>query len=438
MEQRLLRSAWLGVFASIVAVPALLWFATAPRAPMWQSLSVLTGLLALSAMVCAAILPSRIRSLNRALGIESVVEAHRLTGVVAAGLVLAHLACVVAENPANVALLDVRVAPDRARAAVGATVALVALVVLAVLRRRVQLSYELWRVSHLGLAIAVLVGTALHIVLLNQLVRDPAVGALLALLAAVLVVVFGHRWAWRSLYDAAGEFVVQEVRRENATVSTLVLAPRTRDGGGFAFAPGQFAWLRLDRSPTAEEHPFTIASSAHRDTTEFTIRHAGDFTRAIRHLAPGSPVWVDAPHGAFTNDHGRCSGFVLVAGGVGVTPMMSMVRTAADRGDRRPYRLVVIAATPEDLLFRDELVALRTHLDLEVTAVLRRPHAGWTGPVGGITVGLMAAVVDGVEHPEDVDWFLCGPPGLVDDTLDVLHELSVAPARVHTEQFDFV
>ncbi len=441
MDQRQLRTLWLSVFAAIVTAPALVWIATAPMEPMWSHLSVVTGLLALSSLVCAAVLPSRIRSLNRAFGIEGVIEVHRFLGVVTSVLVLAHLACVVAADPANVALLDVVVADRAPRAAVGATAALVALVVLAVLRRRASLTYELWRWTHLGLAIAVLVLSALHVLWLDQLVLDPIMGPLLTLLVAIVLVVFGYRWAWRTLYDPSTEFVVRDVRRENPTVSTLVLEPRRRRyeaSNCWAFAPGQFAWIRLDRSVMAQEHPFTIASSAHTDTTEFTIRHAGDFTRTIRRLPPGSPVWVDGPHGAFTNDRGECAGFVMIAGGVGVTPMMSMLRTAADRGDRRPYRLAVLAGSPEDLLFRDELADLRRYLDLDVTEVLRRPHQGWFGHTGEIDTGLMSVVLAGIDETADLDYFICGPPGLVTDAMGVLDALAVAPARVHTEQFDFV
>ena len=138
--------------------------------------------------------------------------------------------------------------------------------------------------------------------------------AVLALLAGLLLSVLAHRWVWRSLLDPSTEFVVRDVRRETPTVSTLVLQPRspgTAATSAGAFAPGQFAWLRLERSVTAQEHPFTIASSAHYDgSVEFTIRHAGDFTSGIRRPAPGSKVWVDGPHGAFTSDDSRSAAFV--------------------------------------------------------------------------------------------------------------------------------
>lgn len=450
MTDRYFRTAWLAGLGLIMAGPPLLWLATAPADPLWSRLSVISGLFALSAMVGAAALPSRLRSVNRAFGIEGVIEVHRFLGLGAAVMVLLHLACVVAADPTAVALLDVARAPGRAQAAVGATVALAALVASALLRRHLDLPYELWRWTHIALGAAVVVFSALHVWWLDHAVREASMAAAFTVLALLLVAVAAYRWVWRGLLDPSTEFVVHEVRAESPTVSTVVLGPRPCHPGpghvggrrpataNWAFAPGQFAWLRLARSPAAEEHPFTIASSAHLDRTEFTIRHSGDFTRTLRMLPPGSPVWVDGPHGAFTSDIGICEGFVLIAGGVGITPMMSMLRTAADRADPRPYRLLVVARSPEDLLFRAELGSLRHRLDLEVTEVLRRPLHGWDGHTGDLGVSLLAMVLGTVERPDHLDWFLCGPPGLVDDALAVLDVLDVAPARIRTELFDFV
>jgi len=99
---------------------------------------------------------------------------------------------------------------------------------------------------------------------------------------------------------------------------------------------------------------------------------------------------------------------------------------------------VVVASAPEDLFFREELANLRRYIDLEVTEVLRRPRPDWSGPIGGINSELMALVVGDCGDPQDLDYFICGPPGMVTDAVSVLGELSVPADRVHTEQFDFV
>ncbi|MDN5860295.1 MAG: ferric reductase-like transmembrane domain-containing protein [Pseudonocardia sp.] len=446
-RERWVRGAWVAALGVVIVGPALLWLAVesqwrgaASPVSVWDRLSVITGLFALSALVCATVVPSRIRSLNRAFGIESVIEVHRFLGITAVALTLVHLAAVVALDPANILLLNVATAPGRAVAAVLATVSLVLLVGAAALRKRLRLPYDVWRFTHVGLAALTFVAAVLHVWWLNNTIRHAAMLATLVLLVVAVGGVAAYRWVWRGLLDPTTEFLVREVRFESPTVSTLVLAPRDQEmgTGNWEFAPGQFAWLRLRRSVAAEEHPFTIASSAHLGCTEFTVRHAGDFTRTLRTLPPGSPVWVDGPHGAFTSDIGECGGFVLIAGGVGITPMMSMLRTAADRRDRRPYRMIVVAGAPEDLLFREELGFLRSTLDLEVTEVLRRPRDGWDGHTGGIGVELLAMVLRTVARPDDVDFFVCGPPGIVTDAMNVLDTFDVAPARVHTEFFDFV
>jgi ferredoxin-NADP reductase len=121
---------------------------------------------------------------------------------------------------------------------------------------------------------------------------------------------------------------------------------------------------------------------------------------------------------------------------VGITPMMSMLRTAADRGDQRPHRLIYVARDTGDLLFRDELAMLRSYLDLEVTEVLRRPSAAWTGATGEIDVALLTTVLRTLDVGARNDYFLCGPPSMVSDVHGALTVMGVPDDHIHTEQFD--
>lgn len=443
MRRHLARTLWAAAFFAVLLAPVLLCMRTADGSSVLSELSVGMGILATSVLVCAVVLPSRLRSLTRTFGIEGVLAMHRFIGVLAAALVFAHLALVIAADPGNVSLLDIFNAPARAKAATGATAGLVGLIVLSVLRRKLRHRYEVWRWVHLTLAASVLLLTALHIYWLNHLVRDPVLRGCFVVLAAGVLAVVAYRWMWRPVFGARRQYVVREVRPESPTVSTLVIEPRTdgpRQGRRtLQFAPGQFAWLRLEPSLRAEEHPFTIASSAHVGMwTEFTVRHTGDFTSALRTLPPGSPVWVDGPHGSFSVDLKRTTGLVLIAGGVGITPMMSMLRTLAHRRDRRPHRLVVVARTMDDLLFRAELEQLSERLDLTVVELLRHPPPGWTGATGAVDEALLTSVLPGPFRRNQLDYFICGPPAMVMDVLAELDALEIPHPRIHTEQFDMV
>jgi len=266
----------------------------------------------------------------------------------------------------------------------------------------------------------------------------------LALLALGLLAALAYRWLWRPVVTPGGKHVVREIRPETPTVTTLVLQPRAHARTGrvtptLHFVPGQFAWLRMRPWMTAQDHPFTIASGAHTPTrVEFTIRHRGDFTHALRQLRPGDPVWLDGPHGRFSVDLHPSTGLVMIAGGVGITPMISMLRTLAHRHDQRPHRLLVVARTIDDLLFRGELHQLTTQLDLTIVELLRHPPPDWTGATGDLTDTLLTNLLPDTPHHDQLDYYLCGPPRLITEALTLLHRLNIPRTHIHTERFNLV
>ncbi|HEU0129151.1 MAG TPA: ferric reductase-like transmembrane domain-containing protein, partial [Pseudonocardiaceae bacterium] len=217
MRRQLARILWATAFLVVLLVPLLLGLSTAQPSSLISTLSVGMGLLATSFLVCAVVLPSRLRSLTSTFGIEQVLGIHRFVGLLAAVLVFAHVALVIAADPANVALLDIAAAPGRARAATGATVGLGGLIALAVLRKQLGHRYEVWRWVHLALAGSVLVLTALHIWWLDHLIRDPAMRAWFTVLVLGVLGVLAYRWLWRPMFGTASEYVVREVRPETDT-----------------------------------------------------------------------------------------------------------------------------------------------------------------------------------------------------------------------------
>jgi ferredoxin-NADP reductase len=148
-------------------------------------------------------------------------------------------------------------------------------------------------------------------------------------------------------------------------------------------------------------------------------------------------VWIDGPYGSCSVDllPQPGAGTVMLAAGVGITPMMSMLRTLADRRDRRPLLLVRSAREPGELLFRAELAHLASRLDLTVLEVVRRPPPGWTGAAGDVDLPLLGSVLPHAAHRAGIDYFVCGPPGFVEQVADALVDLGIPDHRLHIEQF---
>jgi ferredoxin-NADP reductase len=127
---------------------------------------------------------------------------------------------------------------------------------------------------------------------------------------------------------------------------------------------------------------------------------------------------------------------VLIAGGVGITPMMSMIRTLADRADKRPVILLYGSRDWESVTFREELDALPQRLNLSVVHVLEKPPAGWTGEKGYINAAVLARHLPPpfANH----EYYICGPDVMMDAIERALSELDVPVSKYHSERYSFV
>jgi predicted ferric reductase len=440
-RRRLAPSVWTLLVAASVAMP--LWvLVDAPdevRGGGWHLASLAASLVAVSLLVLTVVLPSRIRTVTSYLGVERLLRHHRSLALLVVGLVVAHIVFVIVRQDTGLRVLDLRAAPPRVWAGSIAALALLLIVPLATSRRRRRPRYEGWRLVHLVLGNVVLLGAALHVWWLRDLVHYRPTATWLAALALCLAAVTAYRWAWRPWRSSRNRYVVDEVRVESSDAVTVGL--RAVGHSGLPFRPGQFAWLKIGESPYVfEEHPFTIASSAaHPEHKEFTVKALGDFSEILAGLRPGRRVHLDGPHGAFTLDGLKSLGFVFVAGGVGITPILSMLRTLADRTDPRPVVLIVAGRTADDLLHRADHEHLDDRLDLRVVEVLEEPPVNWRGEIGWLTHQVLDVAVPARRVRAHLDYFVCGPGPMVAAVTRILgDDWAIAPRRVHTELFDVV
>ena len=240
----------------------------------------------------------------------------------------------------------------------------------------------------------------------------------------------------KPLFMLRRPYRVSEVRKERGDTRTLVMQP---DGHpGFRFSPGQFGWLTVWGSPfKITAHPFSFSSSAAATDgrVEMSIRNLGDFTSEIDEVPVGRRVYIDGPYGAFTIGN-PADMHVLIAGGVGITPMMSMIRTLADQGDKRPVILLYGSKDWESITFREELEALKARLDLTVIHVLANPPAGWTGERGFITAEVFKRHLP--PPYANHEYFICGPDVMMDAIERALGEMEVPMSKYHSERYSFV
>jgi predicted ferric reductase len=166
-----------------------------------------------------------------------------------------------------------------------------------------------------------------------------------------------------------------------------------------------------------------------------SIRNLGDFTSAIPEVPVGQRVYLDGPYGAFTIGN-PADMHVLIAGGIGVTPMMSMIRTLADGGDKRPVILLYANKDWESITFREDLETLKARLNLTTVYVLQNPMAEWIGEQGYITAEMFKRHLP--PPYETHEYFICGPDVMMDAIENALKELGVPLSKYHSERYSFV
>jgi predicted ferric reductase len=390
------------------------------------------GYVGFAALVLQATIPNRVPHLAAPFGLDLLLRFHRQMGMLAVAIVLGHVAVLLLDDPARLPLLQLWDAPWRARAGVLSTAALLCLAASSLWRRRLRLSYERWRLVHVALSSVVLLGAFVHLQLVALYAADPWLRAWsVTMIGAGVLSIFYVRYA-RPFRATGRPYRVERVMAEQGDATTLEL--RAEGHPGAPFRPGQFAWLKHAGQPySMVEHPFSYASSALAPgTPHFTIKRLGDFTAAVRGIRAGSLLIVDGPHGSYVPALPG-AGFILIVGGVGITPAMSILRTARDARDRRPFVLLYGSRNLDDVIFRDELAELEGELDLQVVHVLSEPGDDWDGERGYIDAGLLASRLPADAARRNV--FVCGPGPMVPAVSMALAEVGVPPEHVHVERF---
>ena len=428
------KGVWVAAYCLAAVLPLAVVLASSPpggRGLVVELASAL-GIVALTLLGLQMALPARLGMVARPLGAEVAIRLHRHMADVLVAAIAAHVALVVVGDPSNLALFDPLGAPWRAKAAVASCVALTALIATSVLRRRLRLPYARWRGLHNAFGIGALAFGLLHAIGVDRYLTYGPSALLTAGLAGLGALGLVELRLLRPRRLARRPYVVERVARERGGATTLALRADRHPGCGFR--PGQFAWLKLAAAPHAlVEHPFSYSSSASRPARpEFTIKAYGDFTSRVPKLRPGTRVLLDGPHGSY-RPRRHAERFALIAGGIGITPIISLLRSAADTGDRRPFVLVYGSLRWDDVTFREELAHLQQRLNLNVVHVLTEPPPAWPGEAGFIDANLLARHLPADLRRAEI--FICGPPPMLNAALNGLEHLGVAPEHVHAEQF---
>jgi len=443
-----MRAGWLAVLASQILVVAGFWFWNHVHHPLGNQLTGdavgqllaygrLAGLLAAFGILLQLILIGRVRWVERVFGLDRLSRLHHVVGFALVVLILAHPVLVTFGHAAQAGVsfsdqfMDfMRKWEDVAAAAVAVAIILAALAFSVVVMLK-RIRYEWWYATHLTLYLALALAFGHQLAVGWDLTVNGWFKAYwIALYVFVGANLVWYRFLRPPLAFARHRFAVERLAPEAGEVTSVYIAGRRMER--FPARAGQFLIVRfLAKGFRWEAHPFSLSSQPDGQRLRLTIKRLGDFTRRIPELRPGTPVLIDGPHGIFTAERCQAAKALLIAGGIGITPIRALAEELLARG--RDLVLLYGNRNRESVVFEKELadLAAASAGKLRIFHVLS-DDPSWAGEKGRIDRERLGRLVPDLGEREV---FLCGPPPMMKGVRAALRELGVPKRRVHYERF---
>ncbi|WP_432118014.1 ferredoxin reductase family protein [Streptomyces sp. bgisy032] len=387
----------------------------------------LAGLYAALLMAFQLLLVARLPWFDRRIGMDRLTSWHRWNGFAVLWLLLAHAVFLVFGYAASSSLDPVGQLVDLAGTVEGVLRALVALAIVVVTgalsarAARRRLAYETWHFVHLYTYVAVVLAFTHQVAAGTTFTSSPVATAYwYALWGGALACVATGRLVLPLWRNARHRLRVTAVVPENDDVVSVHVTGRDLDR--LPARAGQFfLWRFLTRDRWWQANPFSLSAAPDGRTLRLTVKAAGDGSAALRHLKPGTRVFAEGPYGAFTALHRTRPDAVLIAGGVGVTPVRALL-------EELDGHAVVIhrVATERDAVLHGELRDLALARGAGLHLVTGPPVPDRLAP------GELARLVPDIAER---DVYLCGPPPMMNAVLRSLRELGVPRSQIHFERF---
>ncbi len=397
----------------------------------------LAGLLAAFAILLQIVLIGRARWVEQVFGLDRLSRLHHVVGFAFAGLLVAHPICVSLGHAMQAGTtpwaqwLDFGRDWEDVLAAMVGTALMLAAIVFSVMIVAKRIKYETWYATHLTLYVAIALAFGHQLAVGRDFTDNRAFAVYwYALYAFVFGNLLVYRFARPLVSFARHRFVVTRLAPESGDVTSVYIGGRNLDR--FRIKAGQFMIVRfLARGFRWEEHPFSMSCRPDGRQLRLTIKQLGDYTRRIPRLPPGTRVVIDGPHGVFTSDRCAAPKVLMIAGGIGITPIRSLTEELLATG--RDVLLVYGNRNRPSVVFErelDELAAASSGRFRVVHVMSDDPD--WPGEKGRIDRARLARLVPDVC---DRDVYLCGPPMMMRSVRAALTALGVRSHHIHYERF---
>lgn len=394
-----------------------------------RSIGKILGLAGLVLFSVTLLLNTRIRLVEEMFfGLDRTFRAHHVLGTVSFVFVLFHPIFLSAQFLAfSIKAAASLFIPFVNTAVTFGIFALLTMVIFLAITFLAKWKYQKWRFSHQLLGISFILA-AIHVLLIqSDVAQDLFLRSYMALFITIGIASYAYRTIlWKKLVRRH-DYVLKKAR-DLGGITELTLEPLSRP---VSFSPGQFAFISFGDEKMKEPHPFTISSSCFNKELVFSAKDLGDYTGMLGGLAEGTKVKVEGAYGRFSIAYRPSRRYVFIAGGIGITPFLSMLRSIRDSPESFGFESIDLyysVKKKEEAVFLSELNSIaESAKNRRITVFLHESEQK-----GHLS---QKHIMESSKEIREAHVFICGPPAMMYSLRDQLVSAGLDRRRIYLEEF---
>ena len=362
-------------------------------------------------------------------GLDKTLNAHHIFGTTAFVFLLFHPLFLSAQFLAfSIKSTLIFLIPFSNPAVTFGSLALLSMTIILIITFFAKWKYQNWKFSHQLLGVSFILAS-IHVLLIpSDVSNDLFLKIYIILFLAIGLISYSYRTLFWRAFVKRHDYLVKKIRRLGE-ITEITLEP---SGKPLSFKPGQFVFVSFNKRKMKETHPFTISSSSSDKTLILSIKNLGDYTYELKNMMEGIKVKIEGPYGKFSFMNSSSKRYIFIAGGIGITPFLSMLRSIGDSPESFDFEEIALfysVKKKEEAVFLDELNKIsqkNKKIKVFLYESAKKGHLN------------SEYILENNKDFKKAEIFICGPASMMNSLKEQLINDGVNKHKINLEEFSLL
>jgi len=395
---------------------------------LYNALGRIFGLIGTYLFLIQILLISKVKFIEKTYGHDKLTRIHHFNGIIAFILLFLHglflvMGYKLIAKISFLSQLTKFIGGDEIGSAILALLILIIVIMLSITFSKIKIKYEWWYLTHLFTYLIIILAFSHQIENGMDLYSN---NIFLVYWYILYIFIFGLLIIYRFLIPINNyfkhRFKVIKVIKENKNITSIYISGK--DLNKYKFDGGQFGIFRFLDNSFYQAHPFSFSKAYNGKEIRLSIKNLGDFTSKVKDIKIGTPIIIEGPFGVFTKKQIKYKNVVLIAGGIGITPIRSLLEDLSTTDISKNITVIYSIKEENEIIFKDELSSIQKN----------KIYYHLSSKEGHLSEDKLRSII---LNPTQTDVFICGPSSMTESIIKILRKIGVNKKRIHFERFSF-